>query len=264
MNDKNLTKNRLCIISCFRYKNAKDFQDLSERNVVTDIKRYLEFCYRNLGYKPEDIVLVSDMKIKSPLEKFYQIKSKDEWISVIKNQLSLLSEDSSLFFIFSGHGEKMKDDYYFVIPTGYSQSKYLNGKKFQDLLVQHLPKKINCLMIIDTCYSAGLVDLKYTIKRNESTQKDVNIENRKIISFHSSKKKQETGLFVSKEKSGSVFSSYLLEYFVANSEGEVNLKEMLSTLTYKIEKQRTIQPQHEPIIQTSFYTLKFNPISFLN
>jgi len=266
-NDYVLTNN-MAIICCFQYKRADDYQDLKKRNVLTDLNKYMMFCTKTLGLSSSNIVILSDIEHLNQhvvSDKILFINSGSQFEQTLRNLLSLLTENSFLFFAFSGHGESLDKSCHYVIPTGMSRSHYISGRQIQQLFYYHLPQICTCLLLIDTCYSGGLLSLKYKVSDTLQLNKkylDMGA-NRCIVCFHSSSKSELSAVFYEIEESGSVFSHYLLIHLIYNN-NITYIPNCLNIITKQIYSQRKFsrQPIHHPFVQCThpglYYNLQLN------
>ena len=266
-------KQRLTIICAFRYRYAKDFQDLSQENVLADLKLYLDFCLLNNTH-PSRIVILTDILLPENYNNYqvYYISDEITFLNVIKDHISKLGINSNFIFIFSGHGERLNGITYLVIPSAQRRSKFVSGYQLQKIFQNYLPLKVNCLWILDTCYSGGLIKLNYQIKKDKAEKSGKYFDmgsGRNVLCFHSSRKKQLSGMFITENKYGSVFSHFLLKYFRKISgiskEDELTIPDIINTISGQIEGQRriSIQPEHMPLVQSTSKNLKFNLSSYI-
>jgi len=253
------------IICCFQYKYANDYDDLRKKNVITDLDKYIFFCNKKLGIGKQNIVILSDIDgLHTSYDNVIMVNSTAQFEVHLKSQLLLLANDGFLFFAFSGHGESLSKICHFVIPTGTGRSQFISGARVQQLLYYNLPPVCTCLIVLDTCYSGGLLSLKYKIGKNIQMNKDY-IDmgpQRNIICFHSSGSKELSAVFYRSSESGSIFSHYLLLYILyigtgtAAANTAVHVPHCLNYVTDQISKQvKGIQPIHHPFVQSSHPTL---------
>jgi hypothetical protein len=261
-NNNYINTNKLAIICCFQYKKADDYQDLKKRNVLTDLNKYILFCNMRLGINSSNIIILSDIAHlnKYVQEKVITVNSGSQFEQTLRQALSLLSENGFLFFAFSGHGESLDKSCHYVIPSGMGRSHYISGSKIQQLFYYHLPQSCTCLLLVDTCYSGGLLSLKYKINDTIQINKKYSEMgvNRNIICFHSSSKSELSAVFYDNEENGSVFSHYLLLHLINNS--STYIPSCLNIVTKQIYSQRknSRQPLHHPFVQCTHPHLYYN------
>jgi hypothetical protein len=259
---------QLAIICCFQYKKADDYQDLKKKNVLTDLNKYIYFCEKKLGFDSSKIIILTDIPQLDHhrREKTITISSGSQFEQVLRQSLSLLAEQSFLFFAFSGHGESLDKSCHFVIPTGMGRSHYVSGTKIQQLFYYHLPQSCTCLFLIDTCYSGGLLSLKYKISDTVQINKkysDMGV-NRNITCFHSSSKSELSAVFYENDEHGSVFSHYLLLQLLNHSGNTHYIPDYLDIITKQIYSQRKFsrQPLHHPFVQCTHPQVYYSLPSF--
>ncbi|KAH6903538.1 peptidase C14, caspase domain-containing protein, partial [Coprinopsis sp. MPI-PUGE-AT-0042] len=148
----------LCI--GINYKGQED----ELRECIDDAKRVREFLISHGGYRPEDILMLTDDDQDPgylPTKKNIQASMK--WL--VKNA----QVDDTLFFHYSGHGGQTRDlvgdkaDGWdeVIYPLDFRKNGHIVDRDMHNTMVKPLPRRCRLTAIFDACHSGTVLDLPY-------------------------------------------------------------------------------------------------------
>ncbi|KAF8638254.1 hypothetical protein AX17_002276 [Amanita inopinata Kibby_2008] len=144
---------------------------------INDATNIQKFLCRKHGYKPEDIVMLTDDS-RNPV----QMPTKVNILRAMQWLVKGASPDDSLFFHYSGHGGQTKDldgdeaDGYdeVIYPLDYKTNGHIVDDLMHEIMVRPLPPGCRLTAIFDSCHSGSTLDLPY-IYSTEGKLKEPNL-----------------------------------------------------------------------------------------
>ena len=137
------------------------------KGCINDVKNMKSYLVSKRGYKPENIVVLTEEETKKPT------------CNNIKHELSKLilrshtQEADELWLHYAGHGyytvdrdgdeDDGKDET--IVPLDFKKNGMITDDELHDYL-EHLPQKCRMYCIFDCCHSGTILDLKYQYKGN--------------------------------------------------------------------------------------------------
>lgn len=127
---------------------------------INDILNMADVLKIEFGYKPENIIMMSDTTVIKPTRN-----------NIIKELLNLiLSDATDLYFHYSGHGSQVKDVSgdeedkmdECLVPIDYDKNGMILDDELKGLL-QCLNNDKKLTMVLDCCHSGSGVDLSYNV-----------------------------------------------------------------------------------------------------
>ncbi|KAF7327468.1 Histone acetyltransferase [Mycena kentingensis (nom. inval.)] len=131
------------------------------RGCVNDSKHCYSFLVRQCGYKPENIVVLTD---DSPHQR--SLPTRRNIIDAMHWLVKDARPHDSLFFHYSGHGSQTRDtngdeiDGYdeTIFPLDYQRAGHI---EMHDIMVKPLPTGCRLTALFDCCHSGSSLDLPY-------------------------------------------------------------------------------------------------------
>lgn len=145
---------------------------------INDAKRMRTFLMNHYGFKPGDIVLLTDDG-KSQRQR----PTKRNIIDAMKWLVRDAQADDSLVFHFSGHGGQTPDkdgdeaDGYdeVIYPLDWKRAGHIVDDDMHDIMVKPLPEGCRLTAIFDCCHSGSALDLPYMYGRNGKIKREPNL-----------------------------------------------------------------------------------------
>ncbi|GJE88675.1 caspase family protein [Phanerochaete sordida] len=139
-------------------------QSAELKGCINDANNVKRFLCSQFGYKPDDIVMLTD-DAQNPR----QIPTKQNMLQAMQWLVRDARPNDSLFFHYSGHGGQTKDldgeeaDGYdeVIYPVDFKQNGHIVDDTLHDLLVKPLPPGCRLTAIFDSCHSGSVLDLPY-------------------------------------------------------------------------------------------------------
>ncbi|KAI0083445.1 peptidase C14, caspase domain-containing protein [Irpex rosettiformis] len=136
---------------------------------VNDAKNMRNFLIHYWGYKPEDIVLLTD-DAALPRARPTRANVLDAMRWLVRDA----REHDSLFFHYSGHGSQVKDrdgdeiDGYdeVILPVDFARAGYISDDLMHQIMIHPLPKNCRLTALFDSCHSGSALDLPYLYSTN--------------------------------------------------------------------------------------------------
>ncbi|KAJ7257089.1 peptidase C14 [Mycena rebaudengoi] len=134
------------------------------RGCINDAKHVFSFLVRHAGYKPKDIVVLTD---DSPHQRSQPTRKN------IIDAMHWLVRDArphdALFVHYSGHGGQTPDkdggevDRWdeVIYPLDYEHNGHIVDDEMHDIMVKPLPSGCRLTAIFDSCHSGTVLDLPY-------------------------------------------------------------------------------------------------------
>ncbi|KAJ7086785.1 caspase domain-containing protein [Mycena belliarum] len=134
------------------------------RGCVNDAKHVFSFLVRNKGYKPENIVVLTD---DSPHARAQP--TRQNMIDAMSWLVRDAQPHDALFFHYSGHGGQTPnrdgtevDGYDEVIyPVDYKRAGHIVDDEMHSIMVKSLPNGCRLTAVFDSCHSGTVLDLPY-------------------------------------------------------------------------------------------------------
>ncbi|KAJ7155032.1 caspase domain-containing protein [Mycena filopes] len=134
------------------------------RGCINDAKHVFSFLVRHAGYKPEDIVVLTD---DSPHPR--GLPTRKNIIDAMQWLVRGTRPHDALFFHYSGHGGQTPDldgdevDGYddVIYPVDYRRNGHIADDQMHDIMVRPLPAGCRLTAVFDSCYSGTALDLPY-------------------------------------------------------------------------------------------------------
>ncbi|TFK75218.1 hypothetical protein BDN72DRAFT_892560 [Pluteus cervinus] len=144
---------------------------------INDANNMKDFLCRTYGYRPEDIVMLTD-DLKNPRQQ----PTKANIISGMQWLVAGARPNDSLFFHYSGHGGQTKDtdgdegDGFdeVIYPMDHETNGHIVDDHMHEIMVQSLPPGCRLTAIYDSCHSGSALDLPY-IYSTEGKVKEPNL-----------------------------------------------------------------------------------------
>jgi len=135
------------------------------RGCINDANRMQEFLCRHYGYKPEDIVVLTDDSHNRA-----QIPTKENIMRAMQWLVRDAQPHDSLFFHYSGHGGQTPDldgdeaDGYddVIYPVDFKKAGHIVDDHMFFTMVKPLPAGCRLTSVFDCCHSGSALDLPYT------------------------------------------------------------------------------------------------------
>ncbi|KAJ7784262.1 caspase domain-containing protein [Mycena metata] len=135
------------------------------RGCVNDAKHIFSFLVRYAGYRPEDIVVLTD---DSPHARAQP--TRQNMIDAMHWLVKGAQQHDALFFHYSGHGGQTPDldgdevDGYddVIFPLDYRHAGYALDDELHSIMVNPLPPGCRLTTIFDSCHSGTVLDLPYS------------------------------------------------------------------------------------------------------
>ncbi|EPY51165.1 metacaspase Pca1 [Schizosaccharomyces cryophilus OY26] len=132
---------------------------------INDVLSTGELLKERYGYKPEDMVIMTDTA-QHPRA----IPTRQNMIDAMRWLVSGAQPNDSLFFHYSGHGGQAKDldgdeaDGYdeTIYPLDHEVSGQIIDDEMHEVMVRPLPAGCRLTAIFDSCHSGGALDLPFT------------------------------------------------------------------------------------------------------
>ncbi|KAJ7258390.1 caspase domain-containing protein [Mycena haematopus] len=134
------------------------------RGCINDAKHVFSFLVRHAGYKPENIVMLTD---DSPHARSQPTRTN--MIDAMRWLVQGAKPHDALFFHYSGHGGQTRDkdgdevDGYdeVIYPLDYQRNGHIVDDEMHDIMVHPLPTGCRLTAIFDSCHSGTVLDLPY-------------------------------------------------------------------------------------------------------
>lgn len=134
------------------------------RGCINDAKHVYSFLVRRYGYKPEDVVMLTD---DSPHARAQP--TRKNMIDAMHWLVSDARPNDSLFFHYSGHGGQTRDldgdevDGYdeVIFPVDYKRAGQIVDDEMNNIMVKPLPAGCRLTAVFDSCHSGTVLDLPY-------------------------------------------------------------------------------------------------------
>ncbi|KAF7312076.1 hypothetical protein MIND_00219800 [Mycena indigotica] len=134
------------------------------RGCINDAKHVYSFLVRRFGYKPEDIVVLTD---DSPHQRAQP--TRRNMIDAMHWLVKDARPHDSLFFHYSGHGGQTQDldgdevDGFdeTIYPLDYKRAGFIVDDEMHDIMVKPLPSGCRLTAVFDSCHSGTVLDLPY-------------------------------------------------------------------------------------------------------
>lgn len=152
-------------------------QSAELKGCINDANNVKRFLCTHFGYKPEDIVMLTD-DAQNPR----QVPTKRNMLEAMQWLVRDAKPNDSLFFHYSGHGGQTKDtdgdeaDGYdeVIYPVDFKQNGHIVDDVMHDIMVKPLPAGCRLTAIFDSCHSGSALDLPY-IYSTEGKIKEPNL-----------------------------------------------------------------------------------------
>ncbi|KAJ7268509.1 caspase domain-containing protein [Mycena rebaudengoi] len=134
------------------------------RGCINDAKHVFSFLVRRKGYRPEDIVVLTD---DSPHRRSQP--TRQNIIDAMRWLVRDAHMHDALFFHYSGHGGQTPDldgdevDGYdeVIYPVDYKRNGHIVDDEMNVLMVKPLPTGCRLTAVFDSCHSGTVLDLPY-------------------------------------------------------------------------------------------------------
>ncbi|KAJ7073307.1 caspase domain-containing protein [Mycena belliarum] len=134
------------------------------RGCINDAKHVFNFLVRRMGYKAEDIVVLTD---DSPHPRAQP--TRKNILDAMRWLVSDARPHDSLFFHYSGHGGQTRDldgdevDGYdeVIYPLDYKRHGHIIDDEMHAIMVKPLPSGCRLTAVFDSCHSGTALDLPY-------------------------------------------------------------------------------------------------------
>ncbi|KAL2150915.1 hypothetical protein VTH82DRAFT_6013 [Thermothelomyces myriococcoides] len=134
------------------------------RGCINDVKNVSAFLTENYGYRPEDMVKLTDDQSDEVLR-----PTKANIIRAMQWLVAGAQPNDALFLHFSGHGGQVEDkdgdeeDGFdeVIYPVDYKTAGPLVDDQIHDLVVKPLKPGVRLTAIFDSCHSGSALDLPY-------------------------------------------------------------------------------------------------------
>jgi len=143
---------------------------------VNDAKNVRQFLMKSWGFKPENIVVLTD-DTRDPK----RLPTKANILGAMKWLVKDAKAHDSLFFHYSGHGGQIRDtdgdevDGYdeVIFPLDYEQKNVgiISDDILNDFLVRTIPDGCRLTALFDSCHSGSVLDLVYLYHSNGRLKK---------------------------------------------------------------------------------------------
>jgi uncharacterized caspase-like protein len=139
------------------------------RGCVSDAKKVSKFLITYWGYKPENVVLLTD-----DARDRKQIPTKKNMIEAMRWLVHGAKAHDALFFHYSGHGGQTKDldgdeidglDEV-IFPLDHASAGHIVDDDLHTILVKSLPQGCRLTGLFDSCHSGTALDLPYAYHSN--------------------------------------------------------------------------------------------------
>ncbi|TDL26325.1 peptidase C14 [Rickenella mellea] len=152
-------------------------QSAELKGCINDAQNVQQFLCRQLGYKTEDIVMLTD-DARNPR----QIPTKENMLHAMEWLVRDAQPNDSLFFHYSGHGGQTKDldgdeeDGFDeeIYPVDFQENGSIVDDDMHMIMVKPLPPGCRLTAILDCCHSGSALDLPY-IYSTEGKIKEPNL-----------------------------------------------------------------------------------------
>lgn len=135
------------------------------RGCINDAQNIWNFLTSRYGYRPEDIVMLSDDQ-----RNMASIPTKANMLRAMHWLVKDARPNDSLFFHYSGHGGQTKDldgdeadgmdDV--IYPVDFEMAGHIVDDDMHDIMVKALPPGVRLTALFDSCHSGTVLDLPYT------------------------------------------------------------------------------------------------------
>ncbi|KAJ7613230.1 caspase domain-containing protein [Roridomyces roridus] len=134
------------------------------RGCITDAKHAFVFLVEHAGYRPEEIVVLTD---DSPNPRGQP--TRKNMIKAMKWLVRGAKPDDALFFHYSGHGGQARDREGYeesgyddvIFPVDFEQAGQIVDNEMHDIMVSPLPAGCRLTAIFQSCHSGTVLDLPY-------------------------------------------------------------------------------------------------------
>lgn len=134
------------------------------RGCINDARHVREFLIKRWGYKPEDIVILTD---DNPNPR--SIPTRANILDAMRWLVRDAQPNDSLFFHYSGHGGQVKDKDgdevdgldEVIYPVDFKTSRYIVDDEMHRIMVKPLPRGCRLTALFDCCNSGTALDLPY-------------------------------------------------------------------------------------------------------
>lgn len=233
--------------------------DNSLNGCINDVNNIRNFLIENCGYLKENVILITDNESIKP--------TKDNMEKHIRWLVDKNIAGDTLFFYYSGHGSKLRDNSgdendgfdEVLVPLDYEKSGIISDDWLSQNLINKVNKDATLWCFTDCCHSGTMVDLKYNYKslcelKNKScVDKNYNpIEWSDVFSFSIEKSNEVNGnvcLFSGcqdtqtsadatiNNKSQGAFTFCLLEFLKSSryKNGNVKLRNILKEINCRLK-----------------------------
>ncbi|KAJ7056629.1 caspase domain-containing protein [Mycena amicta] len=134
------------------------------KGCINDAKHVYSFLVRRFGYKPENIVVLTD---DTPHQR--SLPTRRNMLDAMRWLVKDAKPHDSLFFHYSGHGGQQRDldgdevDGYdeTIYPLDYNRAGPIVDDEMHDIMVKPLPSGCRLTAVFDSCHSGTVLDLPY-------------------------------------------------------------------------------------------------------
>lgn len=151
------------------------------RGCINDAQNMYNFLTQRYGYKPEDIVILTDDN-----RELIKVPTRANMIRAMQWLVKDARPNDALFFHYSGHGGQTKDldndeddgmdDV--IYPVDFQNAGHIIDDEMHAIMVANLQPGVRLTALFDSCHSGTVLDLPYTystkgVVKEPSVWKDV-------------------------------------------------------------------------------------------
>ncbi|SCU89424.1 LAFA_0E17920g1_1 [Lachancea sp. 'fantastica'] len=135
------------------------------RGCINDVHNMHNFLTSRYGYRPEDIVVLTDDQ-----QNMAGVPLKQNILRAMQWLVNGAQPNDALFIHYSGHGGQTKDldgdeedgmdDV--IYPVDFQSQGHITDDEMHDIMVRPLPPGVRLTALFDSCHSGTVLDLPYT------------------------------------------------------------------------------------------------------